>query len=167
MNNSMKRFRIVGVLLLAGVILPARAQHQTPSAEELTGGADVVVVGKVSGVKAAWTGDRSRIVTRVTLVVDQTLKGTGGQGSVTIESPGGEVGGVGEWYSHTAQFKKDEDVLVFAKKDRQGILRVSGGNNGKLTIRKDEQTGTRMVGDGLTLERFADRVKQAVMVETN
>jgi hypothetical protein len=166
MNHCMKRFRVLVLLIAFGMILPLRAQEKALSAEELTGSADIVVVGKVSGVQSAWTGDRSRIVTRVTLAVDQTLKG-GAQGTVTIETPGGEVGGVGEWYSHTAQFKKDEDVLVFAKKDRQGILHVSGGNNGKLPIRKDELTGARLVGAGVTLEKFADRVKQAVKVETN
>jgi hypothetical protein len=167
MKNSMKRFRMLGVLLAAGMILSARAQQPSATAEELTGKADLVLVGKVAGVKAAWTNDRSRIVTTVTLAVDQALKGTGLPGTVTIESPGGEIGGVGEWYSHTAQFKKDEDVVVFVKKDREGRLHVSGGTRGKLTIRRDEQTGTKMVTDGVTLERFSDRVKQAVRVETN
>ncbi len=129
------------------------------STEQLTQEADLVVVGKVAGLKAGWNSDRSRIFTTVTLEVDQTLKGDAGTGSVTILVPGGEVDGVGELYSHTAQFKKDEEVVVFAKKDKQGRLRPAGGENGKLSVRKDAATGISLVSGETELDEFTTHVR--------
>jgi hypothetical protein len=139
----------------------APAQHKPVTTDELTQQADLVVVGKVSGLKAGWNSDKSRIFTTVTLEVDQTLKGDAGAGSVTILVPGGEVDGVGELYSHTAQFKKDEEVVVFAKKDKQGRLRTTGGENGKLSVRKDAATGISLVSGETALDEFTTKVRNA------
>jgi len=66
---------------------------------------------------------------------------------------------VGELYTHTARFSKDEEVLVFVKKDRKNNLIVAGGNEGKFKVTKNEFTGERMVPGGLTLKMFTARVK--------
>jgi hypothetical protein len=149
------------VLALCAFPLLASAQHKPVTTDELTQQADLIVVGKVAGLKAGWNTDRSRIITTVTLAVDQTLKGDAGTGSVTILVPGGEVDGVGELYSHTAQFKKDEEVVVFAKKDKQGRLRTTGGENGKLSIRKDAASGISLVSGETALDEFTANVRNA------
>jgi hypothetical protein len=137
------------------------AQVRPLETAELTRQADVVVVGKVADVRSAWNHDRSRIQTTVTVVVDQTLKGAGGSGSIAIVTPGGEVDGVGEYYSHTARFRKDEDVVVFARKDSEGRFRVTAGEQGKVVIRRDDDTGVRTVAGESTLEAFVARVRDA------
>jgi hypothetical protein len=115
-------------------------------------------------MKSQWEGNKERIVTRVTMAVGEYLKG--GAGSVmTITSPGGEVDGVGEWYSHTARFAKDEEVVVFAEKDKKGNLRVTGGNEGKISIKKDASSGLPRVSEGVSLDDFKARIKETVRVQ--
>ena len=160
--------QIFGALMLFAVSASAaRAQTAPGQSDDLVRRADVIVIGKVAHTKSAWNADRSRITTTVTLSVDQSLKG-GAPGTVTIVSLGGEVDGVGEWYSHAAQFKLDEEVLVYAQRDAQGKLRVSSGNRGKISIQRDEKTGRRVLPDGLPLERLVSQIKEAAaQLETN
>lgn len=158
-------FCMLAVLALCVFPSLTSAQEQALKTEELTRQADLVVVGKVAGLKAGWNNDKSRIFTTVTLAVDQTLKGDAGTGSVTILVPGGEVDGVGELYSHTARFTKDEDVVVFAAKDRTGDLRVTGGSEGKVAISRDVSSGRARVSDRMSLDEFKDRIKSAVQVQ--
>jgi len=154
-------------LVLALCALPSLsgAQEQAITTDALTRQADLIVVGKVSGLKAGWSSDRSRILTTVTVAVDQTLKGKAGSGSVTIVVPGGEVDGVGELYNHTARFTKDEAVVVFAAKDKKGDFRVTGGSEGKVAIRRNEASGQPHISDRMSLDDFTNRIKSAVQMQ--
>jgi len=156
-----KALSIGAVLSLAAAVYTGRAQVKSVSTDELTRQSDVVVIGKVAGMKSGWNSDRSRIFTTVTVAVDQTLKGDAGGASTTILIPGGEVDGVGELYSHTAQFRKDEEVVVFARKDKQGRLRVVAGEHGKLSVSEDAATGARLVSGAGTLTQLTQQVKAA------
>jgi len=151
----------LAVSALCVLPLLTQAQEKSMTTEELTQKADLVVVGKVAGLKAGWNSDKSRIFTTVTLDVDQTLKGDAGAGSVMILVPGGEVDGVGELYSHTAQFKKDEDVVVFAKRDTQGRLRMAAGESAKLSVGRDAATGISLVAGETALDEFTTHVRNA------
>jgi hypothetical protein len=155
--------------IVSAIVSPSTALSQSgaPATEDLARRADVVVVGKVTGVTSEWSSDRSRIVSRVTVSIDQHIKGDESQNSVTISTPGGEVGGVGEVYSHMPRFKMDEQVIVFAAKDQRGVLRVVGGDEGKLTVTKDEVTGLQMVSDREPLAVFASRLKRIVQAQSN
>lgn len=155
--------------LVAGTTLPeaARCQPTAVEREELARRADVIVVGKVTAINSEWNSNRTRIQSRVTLSVDQHIKGEESGTSVTILTLGGEVDGVGEVYSHTARFKEDERVVVFAGKDRQGVLRVIGGDDGKLTVTKEEGTGRQFVADNESLEVFTARLRSLVEAERN
>jgi hypothetical protein len=156
--------------MLSGAILsfviPALAlcQSKEMNTDELSRRAEVVAVGKVKATKSSWENNKSRIVTYVTVNVDEYLKG--GDGNViTILTPGGEVDGIGELYTHTAKFEKDEDVVVFAEKDKQGRYTVSGGHDGKFRVTKDEATGTQFVANRKGLEDFKMEVKTALKVQ--
>lgn len=135
------------------------------STNDLTNRADVVVVGRVSKVQSAWTSDRTRIVTNVSLAVDQQLKGEGTGGTLSLVTLGGEVDGVGEWYSHSARFKQGEEVVVFAKKDMNGRFRVASGAQGKFPVLRDPEKGAAFVGGRTTLEEFSASVRKAVETE--
>jgi hypothetical protein len=130
-------------------------------AEKLAVQAEIVAVGRVSSLVSRWNADHSRILTSVTLDVDQYVKGGTAGGPLTLVVPGGEVDGVGELYSHMATFQQGESVLVFAEKDPHGGYRVASGQQGKFTIRKDESTGTLTVGGNMTLEGMTALVKKA------
>ena len=153
--------KVLCLVLLAVCGQTSPGQGRPMTTDELTRSADVVVVGKVAGVKGTWDGSRSRIYTTVTLNVDQTLKGNVPGGTLTLLTPGGEVGGTGELYTHSAQFRQDEDVVVFARRDRMGHFRVSGGERGKFTIKKDEATGTPLIGGRKTLDEFSREIQKA------
>ena len=158
---------MIACMLATLVVLPgtvARAQTREATPEELAARADVVAVGRVSMLAPHWNADHSRIFTTVTLAVDSYLKGNQG-GPLNILVPGGEVDGVGEIYSHTATFRKDEDVLVFVQKDARGNYTVSGGPGGKLNVTKDERTGSAFVGNR-PLADVASAVKNAITRST-
>jgi hypothetical protein len=141
----------------------AISQSKEVSTEALAAQAEVVAVGKVSSLVPQWNEDHSRIVTRVTLSVQNYIKGgTAGQ-LLTLLVPGGEIDGVGELYSHTAVFQSDENVLVFAQKDPQGNYRVSAGQQGKYTVKKDDASGQLMVGGTRTLQEVTALVQKAVL----
>jgi len=160
-------------VLLAGIIpaiiSPSNALSQSARAatEDLAQRADVVVVGKVTEVKSKWTADRSRIYTNVTVLVNEHIKGDASRQSVVIATPGGEVDGVGEVYSHTARFKTDEQVVVFAAVDQQGQLRVVGGDEGKLIVKRDEMTGLQTVSDREPLGVFTTRLRTIVQAQSH
>jgi hypothetical protein len=140
---------------------PLLAQNVPVSTVQLARTADVVAVGKVTGTRGEWDQTKSRIFTRVTVAVDEYLKGDAGR-EMTILAPGGEVDGVGEWYSHTARFKNDETVVVFAEKDRKGTYRISGGTSGKLSVTRDERTSQARVSDQTTLDDLKAQVNSAI-----
>jgi hypothetical protein len=86
-------------LLLALPGAGALSQSKELTTEALAGQAEVVAVGKVSSLVPQWNEDHSRIFTRVTLSVDQYIKGGSAGQPLTLLVPGGEVDGVGELYS--------------------------------------------------------------------
>jgi len=161
MLRSLSRLCMAAPVLTALFLSDAAGQIASPGTDELSRRADVVVVGKVNSVVSEWNRSRTRIVTRVTLAVDQYVKGSSAGGSMTLVVPGGEVEGVGEWYSHTPQFKENEDVLVFAQKDSHGTLSVTAGSRGKISLQMDEHTGRRVLPNGLPLERLMHQIREA------
>jgi excinuclease UvrABC helicase subunit UvrB len=154
--------------LVPAVVSPANALSQSRMAatEDLAQRADVVVVGKVTEVKSEWSADRSRIYSNVTVLVDEHIKGDESQQSVVIATLGGEIDGVGEVYSHTARFKTGEQVIVFAAKDQRGKLRVVDGDEGRLSVTKDDLTGAQMVADREPLIVFTSRLKSVVQAQS-
>ena len=152
---------ILAALVLALSVTSVLAQDKRMTVDDLAKNADAVVVGKVTAVHSEWSSDRSRIFTRVTIGVDEYLKGQENGGAITLLTPGGEIGDVGEIYSHMPTFRTDEHVLVFVEKDKQGLYRVSGGNLGKFTIEKDQATGREFVAGRTLLEQFVANVRKA------
>jgi hypothetical protein len=158
-SYAITAFVSIAALISAG----ARSQTKELTTETLAGKAEVVAVGKVSSLVPQWNESHSRIYTRVTLSVDQYLKGGSPGQPLTLLVPGGEIDGVGELYSHTAVFQRDESVLVFAQKDREGAYRVSAGPQGKYTVKRDDATGMLMVGGTRTLQEVSSIVQKAVL----
>ena len=154
--------RILMMVILCCATLPPLgfAQEKALMLDEMTKQADVVVVGKVTTKRSEWNSDKTRIYTRVTIDVDDCLKGTSGK-SIEVFVPGGEVGRVGELYTHMPKFSKDENVIVFAEKDRSGRYRVAGASGGKYSVKKDEKTGERIVSNRVPLDRFKEEIRRA------
>ncbi len=77
-------------------------------------------------------GRRGDIYTRVTLAVEETVKGTPAP-QATIRVPGGEVNGLGLMVSDAASFTQGERVVVFLKSSDKGF-EVYRQHRGKFTV---------------------------------
>lgn len=160
MNRVVPVFVPLMFLLMS---VEASGQSKEISFEQLARRAEVVVLGTVSSMESSWNADRTRIQTRVTLSVDEYWKGGHGGGSFAVIHPGGEVGSVGEMYSHMPRFAANERVVIFAERDRQGAYRVSAGDQGKYTVMLHEVSGAPIVADGIPLEALRTTVRQAAL----
>ncbi len=147
--------------LLVAAGFHVNAQERAITADELAKQAEVVAVARVSQVKSEWNESHSMIRTRVTMAVNEFLKGPQAGTSLTVYVPGGEVGDVGELYTHVPSFRENEHVVVFLEKGRDGAFRVSGGTQGKYVIENDRTTGQAIVAGRTTLEEFKRAVKKA------
>jgi hypothetical protein len=137
------------------------SQSQTFRTElnALSKGADVILTGKVVKQKSEWTRNKSRIITKTTVQVDEYIKGNLSSGSVVISHPGGEIDGVGELYSHMPEFRDNEEVLVFLNKDKNSPdYKVFSGEDGKLSIVKDK-TGKKVTASNIPLSAIKTKIK--------
>ena len=102
------------------------------SLEQLTLTASIIVVGKVRTVERTAGG----IKTRVTLAVEDSLKGEVGQ-TVIITQPGGTGGKVEMAVPEAATFERGEEVVVFLWTRSNGEHTVLGLFQGKLPVASD------------------------------
>jgi hypothetical protein len=153
------------IISFLSLFLPLSVICQTVPADpgKLALQSDLVVVGTVGSRTSEWNADRSRIQTRVTISVNETIKGGSVPPTVEVVVPGGEIDGVGEWYSHTTRFDKNEDVVVFAKKDSRGEYGVAGGTAGKITIAQDPVTGRKLIPRFGSLQEFTSSLRKSVL----
>ncbi len=141
------------------------SQSTTVQTEQLIRASDVIVAGRVSALKSEWNADKSRIQTVVKIQVDETMKGSVDGRELTLVVPGGEVDGVGEWYSHSVRFKDSEDVVVFAKKDKQGVMRVTDGEHGKFLVKEGKKVGAKVIPNVGNLDDFTAQVKKTAKAQ--
>ncbi len=92
---------------------------------------DAIVVGRVTGRSSAWEGER--IVTRVTVLVERTIKG-GSAKELTISADGGTVNGVTMKTIGSAEFAVNDRSLLFLRKRMGNELVVTGLAQGKLDV---------------------------------
>lgn len=150
------------ILVLTAGLSTASAQQKAKALDELAKEADVIAVGRVTALTSEWDEGKTRIYTRVTLAVDEFLKeGSERSKVVAILTPGGEVGDVGELYTHVPVFKANEEVVVFLRTVDRGVYRVAAGTQGKYAVEPDPATGERVVAGSYRLRDFAATVRQA------
>ena len=137
---------------LCAILLPSVSSGQTLrlSLAELSLEADAVVVGKTISAESYWTADRSAIMTRVTIRVDEHVAGTL-SGEATLLVPGGQVGEYLHEVSDMPSFAPNEEVVVFVTRLSTGELIVAGGMQGKLDVIRDPLSGDRTVLAGSEL----------------
>lgn len=157
-------FCITGACLLFLPVLlgDAAAQVRKLTLDELVSKSEMILTGSVVDKYSEWNAEKTRIYTRVTVDVAEYLKGEGLEKSITVTHLGGEIGDVGELYTGTARFEKDEEVILFMKRDSRGNLRVTGSNQGKYRIRTGNRLGKKMITDGRTVDAFIAQIKDIV-----
>jgi len=151
------------VLISIGIHLPAFAQDESMIIKNLSKGADVILTGKVTQKESRWNESKTRIYTKTTLEVDEYLKGENNDNHVEVTTPGGEVGEVGELYTHMPTFKENEDVLVFLKKDTKNEgYKVLLGEEGKIKVIRDTKTKEKVTGSNMRLKELKSKIKSYI-----
>jgi hypothetical protein len=123
------------ILTLLSLLLatPARAAvGRLLSISDVAAASERAVVGEVIARASAWDEAGRRIVTRVTVRVDETLRGPHAP-ELTFTVLGGEVGELMQIVPGEANPRVGERVVLFlARLGAQGPLRVVGMNQGLL-----------------------------------
>jgi hypothetical protein len=162
LSRTIRRAILLPVLLVLALHSTGSAQQRAVKIDDLAKRAEVVAIGRVTGLESQWNQDRTRIFTVVTVEVDEYLKGGDGTTQViTIQTPGGEIGEVGELYTHVPSFRQSENIVVFLEKGKQTHYSVSGGPQGKYSIEKDPESGLTIVAGKATLAEFSQMVRKA------
>ena len=150
-------------LLLSGFKSTSLSQIIQSDIQSLSKGADVILTGKVTKQNSSWNKDKSRIYTDVTLEVEEYLKGNNRNKTLVITTPGGEVGEVGELYTHMPRFSKDEEVLLFVKKDTKDMsYKVVNGEEGKIALYTDKKTGEKVTSSNRKISTLKKEIKNYV-----
>lgn len=157
-------FCIAGACLLFLPVLlgDAAAQVRKLTLDELVSKSEIIFTGSVVDKHSEWNAGKTRIYTRVTVEVAEYFKGEGLDNTITVTHLGGEVGDVGELYTGAARFEKDEEVILFVKRDSRGNMRVTGSNQGKYRISSGNRLGKKMITGGRTVDAFIAQIKDIV-----
>ncbi len=154
---------LIVILTFVGYQFSAFCQKSTSAIKYLSQGADVILTGKVLQQNSSWNEDRSKIYTNATIQVEEYLKGSTNEGSIVVTYLGGEVGDVGELYSHMPKFEDDEEILVFLKRDqRTSNYKVFNGEEGKLSIVYDKKTGEKVTTSNVQINSLKAQIKNSI-----
>jgi hypothetical protein len=152
----------MALLLLFGFYSSLFAQDQALQLKILSGGADFILTGKVVKQNSNWNSDGTKIYTKVTIEVEEYLKGSNNK-RIVVTHPGGEVGEVGELYSHMPSFKNNEEILLFVQNDvKTNTFKVFQGEKGKITLIKDVLTGEKMTSSKEKISSLKKEIKKYI-----
>jgi hypothetical protein len=165
-------------LVLAAWMLGVSSAESTTvvamSLEQMTDHAQSIFIGRVTGIRADWNAERTRIYTYVTFSVERYLKGGRGSTVATVRLLGGQVGPYRAIVPGTPPFEVGEDVLLFLAGAGARIPTVLGLSLGKFTIvsgeggerilkrdvsslmLQDYRTDSRKPGDPVTRYRLSE-----------
>ena len=136
------------------------AQEESAVIKNLSKKADLILTGKVTQIESNWNESKTRIYTTTTVEVEEFLKGTNNTDFVEITTPGGEVGEIGEIYTHMPRFTDDEELLVFLKKDEgNNQLTVLNGQEGKITVFEDADTREKVTATNLPIKDLKKKIE--------
>jgi hypothetical protein len=139
------------------------AQLTSSDVESMSKNADLIITGKVVEQNSSWNENNTRIYTQATIRVEEYIKGSNNSGSIIVSYPGGEVGDVGEMYSHMPRFENNEDVLVFLKKDDKSTnFKVFNGEEGKINVLTDPKTGEKITASNVQINTLKAQIKSYI-----
>jgi hypothetical protein len=142
------------VLFFMLLASPAAATVYVPvDFREMVTASHAIVHGRVVDVRAEVTDDRLRVVSYVTLAVDERLKGTVGE-SITFRVPGGQVGRFRRIIVGAPQFDRGDEVVVFLSARGPSIPYVFGLSQGVYRVARAAD-GTRVVTPPAMMARGA------------
>jgi len=128
---------------------------------QLADRSETVVHGKVETVRSFWNEAETRIYSIATVTVMEIWKGESIGKTVEVRYPGGEVGTVGELYTHMPTFEADEEVVIFSKKSTDGTSRIVAGMQGKFIVSTGDDGVKKIGGAGIPLADLKKSVQAA------
>lgn len=154
---------VISFLILNGISTLTFSQTIKTDLKTLSVEAELVFLGKVVDQKSNWSSDHSKIYTEVTILVEELIKGSPDQNEIIVRHLGGEVGDVGELYSHMPSFTRDEEVLLFARKESDSNkYKIYSGVDGKITVYTDPNTGEKVTASNRKLSTLKNEVKSYI-----
>jgi len=155
------------ILMTFFLYLEGFSQSVQSEIKNLSEGADIILIGKVVKQNSSWNQDGSRIYTDVEIQAEEYFKGDYNQNTIVITTLGGEVGEIGELYSHMPRFSNDEEVLLFVKNDKKDLnYKVLNGEQGKLTLFDDKNAGEKITGFNMKISELKKEIKGYVEAQT-
>src|SRR5258706_10651797 len=135
--------RVALLALLACALVAGSASASVvipPADDDLIVHAAAVIIGRVTDIESH--DDRQgKLSTYITIAIDEVLKGTLAQPTLTIRELGGQVGGLMGWVFANPEFTVGERVLLFLDQRADGTLRVMHFYLGKFSIITDPANG--------------------------
>jgi hypothetical protein len=105
---------------------PATATVLVPmSDEDLVASSDAIVVARVGAITTAAL-EGGRVVTRITLEVEQAMKGAAAGGSLVVTELGGRIGSDAVVVLGAPEYASGERVLAFLRRRADGSLETNG-----------------------------------------
>jgi hypothetical protein len=109
---------LLALLALVFVAAPASASVVIPPADDdLIVYADAVILGRVTDIESH-DNRLGKLSTYITFAIEEILKGSFAQSTLTIRELGGQVGGMAGWIFANPEFTVGERVLLFLDQER-------------------------------------------------
>jgi hypothetical protein len=168
--SSSRRFVLQILIVFVSFCLTAPTVVQGTTLQKLSfdrliAEADLIVRGRVDGLKSRQVPDRRSMITMVVISIEKQFKGPK-VSSVTIEQPGGSMGDIAQGVPGLPQFSEGEDVVLFLKRQGGGTFQIVGGRQGKFIVKTQPTTNNLVVEDFAhrtePLDSFLDRLTSTV-----
>jgi len=143
LSRADRGLRIALLALLAFALVAGSASASVvipPADDDLIVHADAVILGRVTDIESH-DNRLGRLSTFITFAIDEVLKGSFAQPTLTIRELGGQVGGMAGWIFANPEFTVGERVLLFLDQRADGTLRVMHLYLGKFSIVTDPASG--------------------------
>jgi len=149
--------KTLGFLLFPALVSFGLTSYATtvipPSFDQLMTRAQVIFEGEVTGLRSQWIGEGSqhRIVTYVTFIVDDALKGDPGT-TYSMRMLGGTVDDRTMEVSDAPKFKVGDHDVLFIENNGSQFIPLVGLQHGRFRVEKDSSgRQTLLTGNGLPL----------------
>lgn len=115
------------------------------SSREMAENSAMVLSGRVAGQESYWNESHTKIFTRMTILVDETYKGTHTP-RIELVQLGGIVGNIKVTVDGALQWHDGDEVLLFLEPyGSTPDYQVAGLSQGRFMIERDPDTGERFV----------------------
>jgi len=132
--------------LVAGLAVAHPAAQESMSLDQMIVAAPAIVVATVESRRAEYEyyGSSRLIITKVTLRVEQSIKGSAPR-TVVVEVLGGTIGDQTLHVSHVPEFRVGDRDVLFLSNAPHAVSPLVGSDQGRFRVLADNDTGTPRV----------------------